>query len=139
VTSTKKTVINNLVYSDSVVRLYVDPRPVAVIVPEIFKANEWLCLDIGLPGVLPRPIHDLMIGEQCVQGTLSFGGTPYYCSVPYTAIHGARHMTSGGLVSWSSGASAAAQRDTSPPTERLPPKTDAKVIDLAAWRRAHGR
>jgi hypothetical protein len=136
--STKREVISNLVDSVSVVRLYVDPRPTDVTVPPHLKSQEWLCLDIGLPGALVRPIHDLTLSGWGVHGTLSFGGAPHYCAVPYEAIHGAKHMTSGGIVSWASGATAAARND-SPPTERLLPKAPAKVVDLADWRRARGR
>lgn len=172
--NTKKDVIRHLVDSCSVVRLYVDPRQADVTVPQHLKSQEWLCLDVGLPGALVRPIHDLEISEWGVHGTLSFGGSPYYCSVSYTAIHGAKHLTSGGIVSWVSAATAALREDappaevdlagcpaigvggyhsshyadpddgvcqwcgdraSAPPTEQK----GAKVIDLAAWRRARGR
>jgi hypothetical protein len=137
----KRETIVQFLHADSVVRLYLDPRPADVLVPAWLKQQEWLCLDIGLSHVLPRPIPDLDLGNAGVYGTLIFGATSFYCMVPYESIHAARHMVSGAIVSWASAATAqirteaAAVRPLLPP----PPQTGAKVIDMAGWRRAHGR
>lgn len=136
-TSTKRDVVKSLVDSGSVVRLYVDPRPPGVMVPAAIKRHEWVCLDIGLPSALARPIPDLVIGDFGVYGTLSFGGSLFHCEVPYDQIHAARHEASGGVVSWCATATAVLVEEKSVPTERLTPteKVHAeigKVIDFAS-------
>lgn len=141
----KREMIVNFMQSASVVRLYVDPRPADVIVPKALKQQDWVCLDIGLSSVLARPIPDLDVGNWGVYGTLSFGGCAFHCEIPYDAIHAARHMTSGVIVSWTLAATAQiraeASATTSEPTPRVhePAPQGAKVIDMAAWRRARGR
>ena len=90
---------------------------------------------------LPTPIHDLYWLGAGVQGTMSFGGRKSYVFVPWHAIKAVRNRATDVLVTWASGGTAA-RADESPPTERLPPKTEraeAKVINLATWRRARGR
>jgi hypothetical protein len=140
VNETKREVIKGLVDSCSVVRLYIDPRGAEVSVPQYLKAEAWACLDIGLPAALARPIQDLAISSWGVHGTLSFGGAPHYCAVPYEAIHGARHQTSGGLVSWHPVVTGALQQSAPVPVPAAPaPVPGAQVIDMAAWRRARGR
>lgn len=138
-TSTKKDVVRSLVDSGSVVRLYVDPRPPGVMVPASLKPLEWVCLDIGCPAALVRPIPDLVIGDFGVYGTLTFGGSPFHCEVPYEQIHAVRHMSSGGIVSWHATATAVLVEENAKPvpTERLTPaeKVHAplgQVIDFAA-------
>lgn len=131
-TSKRETVVNFL-NCGGVVRLYVDPRPPGATLPATLAAHEWACLDIGLN--LPVPILDLEIGNWGVYGTLSFDRRPFQCAISWEQIHAAKHEWSGSIVSWHP--TAAAVLVDVPSTEA--PQADAKVINLAAWRRARGR
>lgn len=52
--------------------------------PPPHRETPQLVLSIGLD--LPIPIPDLRVDEDGVFGTLSFGGAPYACSVPWSAV-----------------------------------------------------
>ena len=69
---------------------------------------------------------------------MSFDGTAFDCWVPYSAVRGVRNQVTGELVTWVSGATAQARAEPAP-TQRQAQAGEAKVINLAAWRRARGR
>ncbi|HEY3496235.1 MAG TPA: hypothetical protein VGK73_16160 [Polyangiaceae bacterium] len=136
-TELKRDITDRFIRTGAVVRLYLDPRRADVVVPAHLKQSEWLVLDVGIS--LPRPIPNLFWAGDCVRGTMSFDGVAFDCWVPYSAVLGVRNQSTGELVTWVSGATAQARADASPPTERLPPKAPAKVVNLADWRNARGR
>ena len=68
----------------TVLRIHLDPRRRQVVVPNWFKRQPQLALDVGLN--LPVPIPDLDVGESGIACTLSFNRTPYYCFIPWHAV-----------------------------------------------------
>ena len=100
-----------------VTRLYVHPRWCSV--PASLRDEECVIFDLTAGTPL-----DLQTSSYGFSGSFSFSGKTSTCYVPWLAVEAVRHVPTGEHV----GAEAA------PHTERL-----AKVIDLAAWRRAHGR
>jgi stringent starvation protein B len=67
-----------------VVFMHLDPRLEGVAVPPWLRKQPQLVLSIGLD--LPIPIPDLRVDEAGVFGTLSFGGSPFACDVPWEAV-----------------------------------------------------
>lgn len=80
----KMDVLNALLEHTSVL-VHLDPRPPEVLVPNWFKKQPQLALQIGLN--LPLPIKDLEITEHGVSCTLSFSRTPHFCSLPWSAVY----------------------------------------------------
>jgi hypothetical protein len=80
----KKDVLNALLEHSSVL-VHLDPRPPEVLVPNWFKKQPQLALQIGLN--LPVPIKDLEITEHGFSCTLSFSRTPHFCSLPWSAVY----------------------------------------------------
>lgn len=69
------------------VLLHVDARKPEVAVPTHLKQDPKLVLRFGY-GLTPA-IHDLEVGAEHVAGTLTFGGVPFHCVLPWTAIYAA--------------------------------------------------
>ncbi len=67
------------------VYVHLDPRADDVIVPNWFKKQPQLVLQIGLSMAVPIP--DLEVGESGISCTLSFNRSPFWCSMPWTAIY----------------------------------------------------
>jgi stringent starvation protein B len=65
--------------------IHVDSRHDGVDVPPRLRGNPRLILRFGY-GLTP-PISDLEVGEEQLTGTLTFGGTPYTCQVPWPAVY----------------------------------------------------
>lgn len=66
------------------VYVHLDPRRDSVIVPERFRSQPQLVLQIGLE--LPVPIPDLRVDDEGVVGTLSFKREALRCSIPWQAV-----------------------------------------------------
>lgn len=64
--------------------VHLDPRQKGVRVPEGFKKQPQLVLQLGLNMAVPIP--DLDVGEEGIGCTLSFNRTPHYCWIPWQAI-----------------------------------------------------
>lgn len=79
----KKDVLEALL-AESNVFLHLDPRRDGVVVPRWFQNQPELTLQVGLN--MPVPIRDLEVDENGVSCTLSFSRTPFWCSLPWTAI-----------------------------------------------------
>lgn len=62
--------------------LHLDPRRPGVIVPGRFRLQNWLVLNYSYR----YGIADFRFDEQVVEATLSFGGQPFYCRIPWTAV-----------------------------------------------------
>ena len=65
--------------------IHVDPRRPGVAVPARFAADPGLRLRFGY-GLSPA-IANLVIDDLQVAGTLSFGGVPFHCVLPWTAVY----------------------------------------------------
>jgi stringent starvation protein B len=64
--------------------LHLDARRPGVIVPAQYAADAHLRLNLSYRYGIP----DLDISDQRVQATLSFGGRPFRCILPWTSIFG---------------------------------------------------
>ena len=69
------------------VLVHVDARRADVSVPPRFRADPSLVLRFGYN--LSPAIVDLAIDEECISGTLTFGGNPHRCILPWTAVYAA--------------------------------------------------
>jgi stringent starvation protein B len=67
------------------VLIHVDPRRDGVQVPKKFATDTGLRLRFGY-GLSPA-IADFVVDQQAVRGTLSFGGVPFHCVLPWSAIY----------------------------------------------------
>lgn len=64
--------------------IHLDPRRTGVIVPERFKSQADLVLQVGRD--MPIPIPDLDVGDEGITGTLSFDRKPFHCVLPWSSI-----------------------------------------------------
>ncbi|MBV8760618.1 MAG: hypothetical protein JO257_25220 [Deltaproteobacteria bacterium] len=69
------------------VLVHVDARRADVSVPPRFRADPSLVLRFGYN--LSPAIVDLAVDEDCISGTLTFGGQPHRCVLPWTAVYAA--------------------------------------------------
>jgi stringent starvation protein B len=67
------------------VYIHLDPRREGVLVPQHFRSNPQLVLQIGLN--FPIPIRDLEIDDRGVRCTLSFNRQPFYCIIPWSSVY----------------------------------------------------
>jgi stringent starvation protein B len=75
--------------------LHLDARRPGVIVPKQYAHDPHLRLNLSYR----YQIRDLDIDDERVQATLSFGGRPFQCIVPWEAIFGiTSHATGDGQV-----------------------------------------
>lgn len=68
----------------STVYVHLDPRSEGVRVPDWFKNQPQLVLQIGLN--MPVPIQDLDVADDAVSCTLSFSRRPHFCWIPWTSV-----------------------------------------------------
>jgi stringent starvation protein B len=80
----KKDVLLALLEQSSVF-VHLDPRQPEVRVPEWFKKQPQLILQIGLN--LAVPIRDLEVDDEGVSCTLSFSRSPHFCYLPWAAVY----------------------------------------------------
>ena len=69
------------------VLVHVDARRAEVSVPPRFRADPSLVLRFGY--TLSPSIADLAVDDVGVSGTLTFGGQPFHCVLPWTAVYAA--------------------------------------------------
>ncbi len=69
------------------VLVHVDGRRSEVSVPPRFRDDPSLVLRFGYN--LTPPIMDLEVTEELIAGTLTFGGQPFRCVLPWTAVYAA--------------------------------------------------
>jgi len=67
------------------VLLHIDARDEAVRVPDHLRGDPKLVLRFGY-GLSPA-IVDLDIDEEGISGTLTFGGSPFHCVLPWSSIY----------------------------------------------------
>lgn len=82
----KRTVVDELLAKGPVL-VHLDARRSDVAVPDRFRGEAKLVLRFG-HGLSP-PIPDLTVDEHGVAATLTFGGTPFRCVLPWAAIYAA--------------------------------------------------
>jgi stringent starvation protein B len=119
----KRAVVDRLL-GDGPILVHVDARRAEVSVPERFRSDPRLVLRFG-HGLTPA-IVDLVVDELGVAGTLSFGGVPHRCMLPWRAVYAVvGEVDSKGMV-WPEDVPADAQeattgRGTEPPPSAPPP------------------
>jgi len=64
--------------------VHLDPRMDTVAVPQWYRSEPQLVLQIGFD--MPVPIRDLEVDAEGVYGTLSFNRTPFTCQIPWDAV-----------------------------------------------------
>jgi len=69
------------------VLVHVDARRSEVAVPTRFRADASLVLRFGYS--LSPAITDLTVDDTAIAGTLTFGGQPFRCILPWTAVYAA--------------------------------------------------
>lgn len=64
--------------------VHLDPRTEGVVVPQWYRTEPQLVLQVGFD--MPVPIPDLRIDEDGLFGTLSFNRSPFTCMVTWDAV-----------------------------------------------------
>jgi stringent starvation protein B len=95
VASKKQTLLHYL--SRGVAMLHLDARRAGVVVPPQFVGDPHLRLNLSYRYAIP----DLDIDDELgVQATLSFGGSPFQCRMPWPSIFGITSHASGDGQVW---------------------------------------
>jgi stringent starvation protein B len=68
----------------SSVYVHLDPRQEAVVVPNWFKKQPQLVLQVGMN--MPVPIPDLRFDDDGMSCTLSFNRAPFFCVIPWASV-----------------------------------------------------
>jgi len=79
-----------------VAMLHLDARRPGVIVPTQYAQDPHLRLNLSYRYQIP----DLVIDDALVRATLSFGGRPFQCTVPWEAIFGVTSQATGDGQVW---------------------------------------
>jgi stringent starvation protein B len=79
-----------------VAMVHLDARRPGVVVPERYLGDAHLRLNLSYRYSIP----DLEIDDRRVQATLSFGGQPFHCMLPWQAIFGITSNASGDGQVW---------------------------------------
>ncbi len=82
----KRAVIDDLLGKGAVL-VHLDARRSDVAVPERLRGESKLVLRLG-HGLSP-PIPDLLVDDRGISATLTFGGAPFRCVMPWAAIYAA--------------------------------------------------
>jgi stringent starvation protein B len=64
--------------------VHLDPRMDTVVVPDWYRSEPQLVLQIGFD--MPVPIPDLQVDSEGIYGTLSFNRSPFICHVQWDAV-----------------------------------------------------
>jgi stringent starvation protein B len=64
--------------------VHLDPRVDTVVVPQSYRSEPQLVLQIGFD--MPVPIRDLQVDADGIYGTLSFNRSPFTCHVQWEAV-----------------------------------------------------
>lgn len=76
--------------------VHLDARRPGVVVPPQYAGDAHLRLNLSYRYSIP----DLEVGDHDVQATLSFGGRPFHCVLPWEAIFGITSQASGDGQVW---------------------------------------
>lgn len=80
-TEQKRALFSELL-QDGIVSLHFDPRAPGVQVPARFVGQAQLVLNFSYR----YRLHDFAFSQDVVEATLSFGGQPFFCRVPWYAV-----------------------------------------------------
>src|SRR5262245_40368200 len=105
----------------SSVYIHLDPRRDGVRVPQWFRNQPQLVLQVGLNMAIP--IRDLAIEDDAVSCTLSFSRSPHFCYVPWPAVYALMGEDGKGMV-W---------------PDDIPPEVAAQQAEQARKERAKER
>ena len=64
--------------------VHLDPRMDTVVVPQWYRSEPQLVLQIGFD--MPVPIRDLEVDADGIYGTLSFNRSPFTCQIQWDAV-----------------------------------------------------
>lgn len=92
--------------------IHLDPRKPEVLVPEYFKKQHQLVLQVGLNMAIPIP--DLRVEDDGITCTLSFNRKPFWCRLPWTAVFALVGEDMKGMV-WPDDVPAEVAADAKPP------------------------
>lgn len=76
--------------------VHLDPRGDDVIVPDWFKTNKQLVLQIGIDMAIPIP--DLELSNEGIVSTLSFSGKPFCCFLPWHSVFSIVNIEGKGII-----------------------------------------
>ncbi len=93
----KQTFITEIL-EEGPVLLHVDARRDGVSVPDRLKVDPRLVLRFG-HGLAPA-ITDLTLNDDEISGTLTFGGVPFHCTLPWPAVYAAVSEVSQQAMVW---------------------------------------
>ncbi len=88
--------------ADQPVLLHLDPRKTGVKVPSSFGTQDRLVLRFGHE--LMPPCDNFMYNARGVEATLSFGGQPFHCEIPWDAVFILVGSQDGDMKVWSESA-----------------------------------
>lgn len=89
--------------------VHLDPRQEAVVVPEAFKKQAQLVLQVGLDMAVRIP--DLRVDDHGMSCTLSFSREPFFCVVPWASVFALVGNNGQGMV-WPDDMPAEVQKDS---------------------------
>jgi hypothetical protein len=110
---------------ESVISIFLNPRAKEARVPEQFKKQPQLRLDVGLNMAVNIP--DLNFDDEGFSCTLSFNRTPFWCSVPWKHVFAIMGEEDRAVV-WPDDVPPEVQQGTRAPKE----DSDASVREIAA-------
>lgn len=96
--------------------VHIDARADEVCVPESFTADPRLVLRFGYD--LSPPIADLEIDDDALSGTLTFGGVPFTCVLPWSAVYAVVSEADQKGMVWPDDVPSAVLDDMSAPTDK---------------------
>ena len=82
--------------AEGMVLVHLDARSDGVQVPDKYAVDPELRLNLSYRFAS----RDLALGEDGLSCTLSFGGFPFHCQMPYSAIYAATSHVTGEAVIW---------------------------------------
>ncbi len=95
--SLAKREVAEAILARAALHVHLDPRRPGVVVPAHLASQPSLILAVGRTG-MQVPIPDLVVDDDGVRGTLSFGGRPFACTVPWSAVFALVDPSSKGRV-----------------------------------------
>jgi len=127
----KKLVAQGL-YESGHLRVIFDPQAAEALIPEYLKTAVQVAFDYG--AALAKPTTDAVIDDDGIHATLSFDQTPFYTSVPWSAVFCVLSPPHGTVV-WPADVPKHVVAEHAIETEPLPPPEPAKK-PRPAWLKA---
>lgn len=94
--ASKQHVAEELLQTEIAVKVTFDARREDVLVPPAFKGQGSLVLRFGYN--LSPPLPDLIIDGEAIAATLTFGGKPHACRIPWRAVFAITNEAGQGIV-----------------------------------------